>query len=329
MKPLKVEGGLFKSIDAGMSWSPMNMGLTTPSLQVLVLDPNTPTTLYLGTREGGIFELGEAETISIEIDGALTFAAAYGTSREDTLSVCGDTHNGFGLLVSWNVFGDGQHEVRAFADGVEFGQATVNVTTLGAEFLTGATGSFTLSDFPQTGTDVVIAWQETLQNFVITDFLTVSPLTVSASQIDTQALSMGVLENPQTNSFQSGIGVISGWLCEAEQVEIEIDGLVFRAAYGTSREDTRTVCGDADNGFGLLVNWNVFGDGPHEVRALADGEELSRASVEVTTFGEEFLTGVEGSFSLTDFPQAGTQVTVEWQEALQNFVITDVQSSME
>lgn len=91
-------------------------------------------------------------------------------------------------------------------------------------------------------------------------------------------------------------------------------------------EDTRAVCDDANNGFGLLVNWNVFGDGPHDVRALADGEELGRASVEVTTFGEDFLSGAAGSFSLTDFPQAGTQVTVEWQETLQNFVITDFQN---
>ena len=35
--------------------------------------------------------------------------------------------------------------------------------------------------------------------------------------------SPGYLENPGHNSFQSGIGVISGWVCEAELVEIEIE----------------------------------------------------------------------------------------------------------
>ena len=34
---------------------------------------------------------------------------------------------------------------------------------------------------------------------------------------------VGYLENPGANSFQSGIGVISGWVCEAEEVEIEIE----------------------------------------------------------------------------------------------------------
>ena len=32
------------------------------------------------------------------------------------------------------------------------------------------------------------------------------------------------LENPRPSSFQSGIGVISGWVCEADEVAIEIDG---------------------------------------------------------------------------------------------------------
>ena len=44
------------------------------------------------------------------------------------------------------------------------------------------------------------------------------------------------LENPQPGSFQSGIGVVSGFVCDAEQIEIEFDGTAsFEAAYGTSR----------------------------------------------------------------------------------------------
>ena len=348
-----IDDTVFQSINAGASWTRFGQPLPGGQVSALALD-SASLTLYAGTAEGvfdfqlvpemldnpqdGSFQSGigvisgwvcDAETISIEIDGALIFAAAYGTSREDTLSICGDRNNGFGVLVNWNGFGDGTHEIRALSDGQEFGRATVTVTTLGTEFLTGASGSFTLSDFPQAGTDVVIAWQETLQNFAIADLQTASLLAAPTSQIDMQALSMGVLENPQANSFHSGIGVISGWLCEADQVEIEIDGLVFEAAYGTSREDTQVICGDANNGFGLLVNWNLFGDGPHEVRALVDGEELGRASVEVTTFGQEFLTGVAGNFTTPDFPQPGSSVEVEWQEALQNFVITDFQSATE
>src|SRR4051812_13748944 len=59
-----------------------------------------------------------------------------------------------------------------------------------------------------------------------------------------------VLENPQAGSFQSGIGVISGWACNATVIEIVIDnGSALQAGYGTTREDTHVSCGDANNGF--------------------------------------------------------------------------------
>ena len=44
---------------------------------------------------------------------------------------------------------------------------------------------------------------------------------------------------PPRNSFQSGVGVISGWVCEADTVEIELGHLGRQdAAYGTERLDT-------------------------------------------------------------------------------------------
>jgi hypothetical protein len=130
------------------------------------------------------------------------------------------------------------------------------------------------------------------------------------------------LENPQPGSFQSGIGVISGWACNAQTIDIEFDGVVtLEAAYGTSREDTRSVCGDANNGFGLLFNWNLLGDGPHTVRALADGQEFANVTFTVTTLGTEFLRDASGSFSLAGFPETGSTVSVRWQESAQNFVL--------
>ena len=48
----------------------------------------------------------------------------------------------------------------------------------------------------------------------------------------------GYLENPGADSFQSGVGVLSGWVCEAEVVEIELNGVPQEAAYGTERLDT-------------------------------------------------------------------------------------------
>ncbi len=135
----------------------------------------------------------------------------------------------------------------------------------------------------------------------------------------------GTLENPQPGSFQSGIGLVSGWVCEASQIDIVIDeAATVQAAYGTERADTVSACGDADNGFGLLLNWNLLGDGEHTVRALADGEEFASVTITVTTFGVEFLRGASGSFTLEDFPEAGTDITIQWQQSLQNFVIIQV-----
>ncbi|MCS6924568.1 MAG: choice-of-anchor D domain-containing protein [Candidatus Binatia bacterium] len=136
-----------------------------------------------------------------------------------------------------------------------------------------------------------------------------------------------VLENPQPGSFQSGIGVISGWVCNATRVEIRIDdGAPFPAAYGTSRADTADpkFCGDdGNNGFGLLFNWNILGDGVHRVRALADGVVFADVTFVVTTLGQgEFARGLTGATQIANFPQAGTVMRLQWQESQQNFSLS-------
>ncbi|MCE2487203.1 MAG: hypothetical protein J4F42_16935, partial [Desulfurellaceae bacterium] len=132
---------------------------------------------------------------------------------------------------------------------------------------------------------------------------------------------VGELETPAPNSFQSGIGVICGWVCEADEVTIELDGQALQASYGTSRVDTQARCGDINNGFGLLFNWNLLGDGVHTIRAVADGVEFGRATFTVTTLGEEFVQGVMGEAAVLNFPAAGTDVRLIWQQGAQNFTI--------
>lgn len=56
-------------------------------------------------------------------------------------------------------------------------------------------------------------------------------------------------------------------------MEGEISGQAQPARYGTKRSDTKAVCGDTYNGFELLLNWNLLGDGEHMVVAKADGVE--------------------------------------------------------
>ena len=278
----------------------------------------------IGLLSGWVCEAG-AVTIEIEKeDGTgVELAAAYGTERADTAAVCGDIGNGFGLLFNWNLLGDGEHEVIVLVDGIELGRATVTVTTLGEEFLRGAAAECVVADFPSAGETVALTWQESRQNFVLAD--TQAPLWSNRTGVP----GMGMLENPRPNSFQSGIGVISGWVCDAEAVTLEItpaggEMVELTAAYGTERGDTLAECGDTDNGFGLLFNWNLLGEGEHEVVAVVDGEDLGWAVVRVTTLGEEFVRGAAGTCEVTDFPGPGETVTLEWQESQQNFVITGV-----
>jgi len=139
------------------------------------------------------------------------------------------------------------------------------------------------------------------------------------------SLAQGILETPLPGSAQSGIATISGWVCDAEVVEIEFDGgATVGAAYPTSREDTEGPCGDTENGYSLLWNWNLMGDGPHTVRVLADGEEIDSADFKVVTLGTEFLRGESGSYKVTF---AGRLLTLTWSQALQNFVISKAGSS--
>ena len=72
------------------------------------------------------------------------------------------------MLFNWNLLGDGEHEVVAYVDDIEFSRATVTVTTLGAEFLRGVAGECVVEDFPLLGKTVTLAWHQNSQNFVIT-----------------------------------------------------------------------------------------------------------------------------------------------------------------
>ena len=57
----------------------------------------------------------------------------------------------------------------------------------------------------------------------------------------------GALENPSQGSYTSGIYMFSGWACDADLIEIVINGSRGeKAAYGTVRVDTVGVCGDSD-----------------------------------------------------------------------------------
>ncbi|MCB1825473.1 MAG: trypsin-like peptidase domain-containing protein [Candidatus Competibacteraceae bacterium] len=290
---------------------------------------------YLESPQQDSFESGiglirgwtcQANKVEIQIDGGARQQVAYGTTRPDTAATCGDDDNGFGYTFNWNTLGSGGHNLRAFADDVEFANVNFTVTTLGVEYLEGVSGEATLPDFPQAGDNVTVRWAEPHQNFVIVG--TSRRLNIQPAAAVPLAQFPANLESPQQGSFESGIGLIRGWICQASTVEIQIDGGASqRVAYGTTRPDTVAACGDSDNGFGYTFNWNRLGNGTHNLRAFADGVEFANVNFTVTTLGVEYLEGASGQYLLPNFPRSGNDVTVRWAEPHQNFVIVSFTGS--
>lgn len=144
------------------------------------------------------------------------------------------------------------------------------------------------------------------------------------------AIADGNLEIPANGSTVSGVGLFSGWHCDAEVIEIMINGQSIEAAYGTSREDTQSICGDSDNGFGLLFNMALLGPGQHEAVAFADGQQFARRTFSVTSLSTgEFLTGVSGGGTVKNFPSQGREIDLAWNQAAQNFFITAERESLD
>ena len=141
----------------------------------------------------------------------------------------------------------------------------------------------------------------------------------------------GALENPSQGSFTSGIYMFSGWACDAELIEIVINGgSGLKAAYGTARGDTKGICGDSDNGFGLLYNMANLGTGEHTAVAFADGLEIGRSTFNVQRLSTgEFLRGAESAGIVTNFPSTGRESVLTWVESAQNYAIAFEQAAVD
>ena len=293
--------------------------------------PNSPQS-GIGLVSGWACDASEVIIEFAFADGrVMTFPAAVGTQRPDTIPNCGHADTGFGLTWNWNIMGDGTHTVRAYVDGVLLDKRTVTVTTLGLgdDFPEDLSGHYVLQNFPKPGDTTPIEWSQQRQNFVIADSRNAP--SEPGGWVNGQ---VGILGNPSPGTAHSGVAIISGWHCTAQSVTIELlnghTGAVIttKAGAGTERGDTAGVCGDTDNGFGLLWNWNILGDGWHTVRAFADEEPepFSWSRVFVTTLGlGEFPEELRGEYTLDGFPAPGQSVTVEWRQEQQNFVITGVE----
>ena len=137
------------------------------------------------------------------------------------------------------------------------------------------------------------------------------------------------LDIPGNGDTLSGIGVISGWKCEATgTITISLNaGAPLPAAYGFPRGDTTPVCGDdGNNGFFSFFNWAILGDGQHTAVAYDNGVEFARSTFTVVTAGEEFLIGASGECTLPNFPAPGETAQFGWNQSTQHLEMVSVQA---
>ena len=143
------------------------------------------------------------------------------------------------------------------------------------------------------------------------------------------AVAQGVLEIPRAASHESGIGLISGWHCMAQRIEVSIDGGPrIAAGTRTPRADTSSICGRSDTGFSATFNWSLLpapnpgGPNARRIVAYADGVPFAEASFYASRFAEEYLTGRTGHYELRNFPDPGLSTGIQWDQEKQNFALT-------
>ena len=141
------------------------------------------------------------------------------------------------------------------------------------------------------------------------------------------------LEIPGNGATVSGIGVISGWKCEAEgdiTVRFDDEGDHIPTLYEFPRGDTSGSCGDANNGFVTYFNWAILSEGEHTAVAYDDEVEFARSTFSVATLGEEFVVGAAGECTIPNFPSTGESATFAWNQSTQHLeLVPEVMDPME
>jgi hypothetical protein len=69
--------GVFRSTDAGSTWTPRNAGLPSGLVTALVIDPSAPNVLYAGVDGGGIFKTTDAAATWVPANNGLTNLDVY------------------------------------------------------------------------------------------------------------------------------------------------------------------------------------------------------------------------------------------------------------
>ena len=138
------------------------------------------------------------------------------------------------------------------------------------------------------------------------------------------------LDIPGHGTTLSGIGVISGWKCEADgDLTIRFNGGdPIPLLYGSERGDVHNAgaCPDSDVGFVAVMNWGILGDGEHTAVAYDNGVEFARSTFTVVTTGTAFRTDLEGEWTIQHFPDPGDTARFVWNTSTQHFELVSVRT---
>ena len=143
-------------------------------------------------------------------------------------------------------------------------------------------------------------------------------------------VSAATLDIPGNGTTLSGIGVVSGWKCDAKgDLTIRFNGGdSIPLLYGSERGDVRNAgaCPDANVGFVAVMNWGNLGDGEHTAIAYDNGKEFARSTFTVVTTGAAFRTDLEGEWTIPQFPDPGDTARFVWNTGTQHFELVSVRT---
>lgn len=115
---------------------------------------------------------GHLEAEFSEADGTpiLTDPLQHGVYRPDTEDACGDTDNGFSMLINWGRLGPGEKTLTLYVNGEERVTRNFSVTTFGIDFVTDAGGMCEIADL-RDGQNATFVWQQANQGLVLEESL--------------------------------------------------------------------------------------------------------------------------------------------------------------
>lgn len=123
-------------------------------------------------------------------------------------------------------------------------------------------------------------WRTIPQVMLIAFFCLTAPQQLRAQGVQ------GVLDNPQPHSVQSGIGLINGWVCDAELEQRTFTINIQENVPLTFRELTRVLFNDVE----ILEIEVVCGDGEVAPSEACDGNNLGGQTCQSQGFDGETLS---------------------------------------